>query len=80
MERENFYSALTLADSLYGVEIEEDDFETWGMVGWNLIGNKTYKLKHADLHPEPDTDGGWSVEKPCDLSEIEAITLPYEDA
>lgn len=78
--KENFYSALALANDLYGVELDEDQFETWGMVGWNKIGNKDYILKHFIGHPEPQKDGGWAICKPCDLNQIEAITLPYEDA
>ena len=77
---ENFYSALSLARELYGVELDEDTFETYALTAWNKIGNKETKLYHVKLRPECDIDGGSFVKKPCNLDEIEAITLNWEDA
>lgn len=78
--KENFYTALPLVTDLYGIEMDEDQFETLGMIAWNKIGNKDYELNIATLHPIPSEDGhGWYVDKPCDLDRIEAITLPFED-
>jgi hypothetical protein len=44
MTTNNFYYSLTLLDSLYGIELQEDDFEEIALIAWNLIGNKRCKL------------------------------------
>lgn len=80
MTKEPFYSVLPLVYELYGIEMDEDQFETLGMIAWKKIGNKDYTIKIVKAHPECDPSGGWSVCKPCDLNKIEAITLPFEDA
>lgn len=81
MNKENFYTAFGLAEELYGVELTEDQFETYGLIAYNKIGNKHMILKHMDACAVPDEkNGGFYVEKPCDMDQIEAITLPYEDA
>jgi hypothetical protein len=80
MKKESFYTALSLCYDLYGVELDEDLFETWGIVAYNKIGNHDYYLHRMIVHPIADKNGGWYIDKPCDIDEIELITLPYEDA
>lgn len=80
MTKDPFYSAYPLIYELFGVEIDEDTFETLGMIAWKKIGNKDYKIKIVHMHPQQDPSGGWFICKPCDLDQIEAITLPFEDA
>lgn len=80
MTKYPIYAALEHAREMYGVEIDEDQFETYAMSAWNKIGNKDYRMYVTKIHPEPDVEGGWSVCKPCNLDEVEAITLPFEDA
>ena len=80
MKKEPFYSALSLCDDLYGVELDEDQFETWGIIAYNKIGNKDCRLKRTVLKLDKGEDGCyWYADKPCDLEYIEAITLPFED-
>lgn len=80
MIKDPFYSAYPLVYELYGVEIDEDTFENLGMIAWRKIGNKDYKMKVVHMKPQHDPCGGWYVCKPCDVDQIEAITLPFEDA
>lgn len=80
MEYQNFYSAISLTRELYGIELDEDIFETYALTAWNKIGNKQMRLYRGKLHPECDEYGGSFVNKPCNLDEIEAITLNFEDA
>lgn len=75
-----FYSAIPLLQELYGIELDEDLFETYALTAWNKIGNKQTRIYRTKLHPICDSNGGSYIEKPCNLDEIEAITLNYEDA
>lgn len=75
-----FYSAISLLRELYGIELDEDLFETYGLTAWNKIGNKQTRRYRVKLCPICDPDGGSYIEKPCNLDEIEAITLNGEDA
>lgn len=80
MQKEPLYSVLPLLDELYGIEMDEDQFETLAMIAYKKIGNKDFKIKITRAFPQPDPCGGWYVCKPCDVDLIEAITLPFEDA
>lgn len=80
MTQEPLYSALVLCNDLYGVELDEDTFETYAMTAYHKIGNHNYKMKVVRLTPQADPSGGWFVCAPKDLNYIEAITLPFEDA
>ena len=37
----DFNYIYTVANSLYGLELEPEQFEELGLTAWNLIGNKT---------------------------------------
>lgn len=74
------YTALTQLDELYGVQLDEDTFETYAISAYNKIGNKDYKIYRLKAYPVADPDGGWFIDKPCNLDEIEAITLNFESA
>lgn len=80
MKKYPFYAALEHASEMYGVELNEDQFETYGMSAWQKIGNKDYKMYLTKMCLECDPNGGWYVDKPCNLDAIEAITLNYESA
>lgn len=80
MTKYPFYTALTQLRDFYGIELDVDTFETYGISAYNKIGNKDYKMYHLKATPMSDCNGGWYVEKPCNLDEIEAITLNYESA
>lgn len=77
---ENFYSAISLVRELYGIELDEDVFETYALTAWNKIGNKQMKLYKSKFCPIPDGDCGSYIPVPCNLDTIEAITLNFEDA
>ena len=40
----DFNYIYTVANSLYGLELEPEQFEELGLTAWNLIGNKTVRL------------------------------------
>lgn len=76
----DFHYIGVLLDMLYGIEMEEEDLEELGLIGWNLIGNKNTRLYRykACINPKDN-----SVTLPCnaisDGGNVEAVTLPYED-
>lgn len=74
------YTALSQLYEIYGIELDEDTFETYALSAYNKIGNKQYNLHLIKVHPEKDPLGGWFITKPCDMSSIEAITLDFESA
>lgn len=76
MELNDFHYALSLANTLYEIELDEDDFDDAALVGWNKIGNKRTKLYHYKAKIN-EKDG--SVELPCNCWEIEAVTYDWED-
>lgn len=75
-----FYTAISLLQDMYGIELDEDLFETYALTAWNKIGNKQTRLYRTKLYPTCSPEGGSYVAKPCNLDRIEAITLGYEDA
>lgn len=80
MSKFPIYAALSLANDLYGVEMDEDLFETYAMSAWKLIGNKDYRMYSTVIEPQADSEGGWSVCTPCNMDQVDSITLPFEDA
>lgn len=72
----NFYYAETLMETLYGISIPEDVFEELALVAWNLIGNKRYKLYQYKVCVN---DCNTSIELPCNVDIIEAVTTGWED-
>lgn len=66
----NFYYAISLAQTLYDVEGRTDDLEEIGLVAHNFIGNKHTQLKKVIL--EVNREDG-SVELPCEIDIIEAV-------
>ena len=67
---------MTLMESLYGITIPEDQFEEMGLVAWNLIGNKRYKLyRYSTCVKGCQT----SIQLPCNADIIEAVTTSFED-
>lgn len=80
MKKYPMYTALSQLNEFYGIELSEDTFETYALSAYNKIGNKDYRLYRTKLYPKADPDGGWYVDKPCNMDSIEAITLDYESA
>ena len=66
----------TLANQLYGLELEPENFEEMGLVAWNLIGNKNVRLyRYCDRVDCKDL----SIKLPCNCDIIEAVTYNHED-
>ena len=66
----------TVANSLYGLELEPEQFEELGLTAWNLIGNKTVRLYNYSANISCDD---LSVQLPCNCDIIEAVTYNHED-
>ncbi|MDO4465459.1 MAG: hypothetical protein Q4C49_00415 [Bacillota bacterium] len=49
------------ANEMYGLELDEDTFETYGMSAWYKIGNKDYRMRITKAVPQADPAGGWYV-------------------
>ena len=73
---EDIHTALFQANLLYGIEMDDSDFEEVALIVHKLIGNKNYKLYHYIGHIDPETR---SVELPCNCDLIEAVTYSWED-
>lgn len=76
----NFHYVSVLLDSLYGIEMEEEDVEELGLIAHGLIGNKNSRLYKYTTCINP-TDN--SVTLPCNAYGeegcVEAVTTSYED-
>lgn len=72
----NFYYIMSLADQLYGLEMQEDQFEELGLIAWNQIGNKRCKLYNYSVCLDNCQN---SIELPCNCDIIEAVTTDMED-
>lgn len=75
----NFNTAYTQARELYGLELNPDEFETLGIIAWDRIGNKQYKLYKYQVQPLQNQLEEWYVDLPCNVDQIEAVTADYED-
>ena len=72
----NFKYAISLAQLLYEVEGDMEDIEEIGLIAYNHIGNKNTRLYRATLDVNC-VDG--SIELPCNVDIIEAVTYCGED-
>ena len=72
----DFNYIYTVANSLYGLELEPEQFEELGLTAWNLIGNKTVRLYNYSADISCDN---LSVQLPCNCDIIEAVTYNHED-
>ena len=74
----DFHYISVLLDMLYGVEIEDQDMEEFGLIAWGLIGNKNTKLYRVRLCINPKDN---SVTLPCNAvdGDIELVTSSWED-
>ena len=79
MKKYSFNTAYTQARELYGLELNPDEFETLGLIAWDRIGNKDYKLYKYLVTPDQNELGEWYIDLPCNVDIIEAVTANYED-
>lgn len=76
MTTNNFYYAISLLEQLYGITIQEEDFEEMGLLAWGQIGNKRcklYKKTYCLNNCEKE------IELPCNCDILEAVTADFED-
>ena len=57
MKKYSFNTAYTQARELYGLELNPDEFETLGLIAWDRIGNKDYKLYKYMVTPDQNELG-----------------------
>jgi len=65
------------AHLLYGLDLEEDEFDEIGLIAWERIGNK--RVRTYKYNANVSCDGDRSVELPCNCDLIEAVTYDFED-
>lgn len=75
MALHNFNAAYGLAESLYGVEITETEFEDIALDGWEQIGNK-----HTRLYSYIGDTKNKQLKLPCNVDVIESVHIPLPDA
>lgn len=76
MSLNNFNYAYSLLNTMYGLEMDEDDFAEVGILAWQLIGNKNTKLYRYSTCVNSCEEG---VELPCNVDMIEAVTAGFEE-
>lgn len=72
----DFHYGLSLLSTMFGIEMQEEDYEEIALIGWNLIGNKRVRLYRYNTCV---TDCDEGVQLPCNLDELEAVTVPMEE-
>ena len=76
----SFHYGSVLLDMYYGIELPDEEFEEYGLIAWNLIGNKHTRLYRCKLCIDPKDN---SVTLPCnaigDNGCVELVTLAWED-
>ena len=72
----NFNYAISQAKTEYDVTGDLEDLQEIGLIAYDKIGNKNTILKQVQL--KVDCSNG-SIQLPCDVSIIEAVTYCGED-
>lgn len=76
MNLNDFHYAMSLMETLYGITMQEDQFEEIALVGWNLIGNKRTRLYRYSTCVSNCEEG---VQLPCNADILEAVTTDFEE-
>ena len=76
MTYNDFHYGLSLLDTLYGINMPEENYEEMALVGWGLIGNKRSRLYRYSTCLQPCQE---SIELPCNCDILEAVTVDFED-
>lgn len=74
MELLSFKAAYPQLRELYGLELNPDEFETIGMIGWDKIGNKMLTIEKVTAQVINGI-----VTLPCDVEAIESVTMDLAD-
>lgn len=77
MTTNNFYYGMSLCQTLYGVDLKEEDYEEIGLVAWGMIGNKRTRTYRYSVCMNA-CDGN-TIELPCNCDLLEAVTTSWED-
>lgn len=78
MNFNDFHYAMSLAETIYGVQMKEEDFEEIALVAWNLIGNNRTKIYRYKTCTYP-LGNQHAIDLPCNVDILEAVTTGYED-
>lgn len=76
MKYNDFHYSMSLLNMLYGITVQEDEFEEIALVGWNMIGNKRMRVYRYKTCVSNCEEG---VELPCNCDQIEAVTTDFEE-
>lgn len=68
MDQRNFYEAKSHLFEFYGIDMDDDQFETIGLHAWDKINNKTYRFYKFSGYIH---DG--KLELPCNADSIEYV-------
>lgn len=79
MKKYPFNTAFSQAIELYGLELDQEEFENIGLMAWDKIGNKDFRWYLYRTKPVQNEIGEWIIELPCNVDIIEAVTSDYED-
>ncbi len=75
MKNLNFHTAYTYIQTNYGLNIDQLEFESSGMIAYDKIGNKQTEIKEF----VGDVVNG-ELELPCDVTSIEAVLGNFIDS
>lgn len=75
MNLQNFKSIYPTLRTLYGIDVDPDDFEEIALVGWRRINNK-----HTRLYKFTGDVKDGELSLPCNVVDIESVTIPIADA
>ena len=73
---EDFHTAMYQANLLYGIELDEDEFEEIGLIAWEQIGNK--RVQNYKYCTKVECGKNF-IELPCNCDIIESVTYGFED-
>lgn len=68
---------MSLAQTLYGVDLKEEDYEEVGLVAWGMIGNKRTRTYRYSACMDACSDN--TISLPCNCDLLEAVTTGWED-
>lgn len=77
MTTNNFHYGMSLAQTLYDIDLKEEDYEEIGLVAWGLIGNKRTRTYRYTTCMDACSDN--SIQLPCNADILEAVTTGWED-
>ena len=75
MKLHNFNSIYSIVNTIYGLTIDPMSFEDVALFGWEQIGTR-----HTRLHRYVTDTSNKRIELPCNVDEIESVTIPLMDA